>query len=150
MAPRLRNSSVRGPRRSPAILTGVAIMALALTAGLEPVAAHTEGRGPATPVNIGHGGHWWASNGCGSVGSTWVPDRLAGTFDFRHACIHHDRCYRHRFLSRSGCDDRFHRDMHASCEVGTPWTTWFTRPTCRWLADIYAQAVRTLGASSYG
>ncbi len=139
------------PRHRLGVLLAVAlVLATAMITSIEPAAAHGDGSGPATPANIGAGGHWWASNGCGSVGSTWVPDRLSGTFDFHHPCIHHDGCYRYRFLTRAGCDDRFHRDMRASCEVGAPWTTWFTRPTCRWLADVYAQAVRLFGASSYG
>ena len=101
LRPRSPAAALVGPRSAPTLAPGgprrplLAVLALlvglavTLVAG-EPAHAHTDGSGPATPANAGHGGHWWASNGCGSVGTTWVPDRVDGTFDFHHSCSHPD------------------------------------------------------------
>ncbi len=125
-----------------------AFVGFALTAA--SAGASSWSAGPAVPTNQQHGGHWWAANGCGSVGTAFIPDRVPGTFDFTHACIHHDGCYGHRFLSRLSCDERFRSDMKASCEVGSPYTYWWNKPACRWAADVYYNAVRTFGSSAYG
>ncbi|MGH9156722.1 MAG: hypothetical protein ACRD1K_13000, partial [Acidimicrobiales bacterium] len=69
----------------------------------------------ATPYN--DGSHWWSSDGCSVVPDSgfhtknvyvgrppWgasVP--VTASWDFHHACVHHDGCYRNRWASRETC-----------------------------------------------
>src|SRR4051812_25277126 len=56
----------------------------------------------ATPYN--EGGEWWTTDGC-SV----VPDS-GPDFNFHHACVHHDGCYRNHWSDRATCDQWFLND----------------------------------------
>jgi len=130
------------PGRARLLVAGLLLMTLGLLGTVvvaEPAAASPRGV-PATPANDGR--HPWTTDGCSAS-----PERGPG-WDFHHACIHHDGCYRGHWASRSRCDDQFLRDMRASCAVLHPWGgVW--RDLCRWLGAVYFQAVRTFGGSAY-
>jgi hypothetical protein len=110
---------------------------LALTA--DPGGASTARGRTATPANDGR--HPWSTDGCSAS-----PERGPG-WDFHHACVHHDGCYRGRWASRSTCDGWFLRDVRASCSVLHRGGR--SRDLCRFVAAVYHHAVRTFGASAY-
>lgn len=103
------------------------------------VFAHESYGENATPHN--ETSHWWAANGC-----TVVPDSGA-TFDFGHACDHHDGCYGHNWSSRWTCDKWFLNDMYASCKAVND--TRIPLDTCWKQALAYWYGVRSIGYSSY-
>ena len=121
-----------------AVLTVVALTVggLALTV---PAHATTTHGSVATPANSTP--HPWTYDGCSAS-----PERGPG-WDFHHACIHHDGCYRGHWATRRTCDGWFHRDMRASCRVlhTTAWGRW----PCYGLAAVYFAAVRAFGAPAY-
>lgn len=123
-------------------LTRFAVAALAATALLlvpTSASASTTRGGVATPANWTS--HPWTTDGCSAA-----PDRGPG-WDFHHACVHHDGCYRGHWAGRRTCDDWFGRDLHASCAVLHP--SGFARWPCDGLATIYVTAVRLFGAAAY-
>ena len=145
-----------------AIQSGVTIMSrsritcLAATLALlilAPAAVGHTTQGNATPANAG--AHPWWSDGC-----TGVPDK-GNTFDFYHACVHHDACYKgfpnskrkgalgSYWVSRSQCDTWFVNDMHASCnwKFGDPSTTLRGRK-CSQRARDYHYGVRQAPGTS--
>lgn len=103
------------------------------------VSATTAGE-TVTPFN--QGGEWWATDGC-----SYVPDR-GSTFDFQHACVHHDGCYQFAWGSRWSCDWWFRTDMRSSCRAMHPSWTW-RRTSCYSVADLYWSGVRALGWPAY-
>jgi hypothetical protein len=123
-------------RRWAAALTVLGV--LALTAG--SAAAHPTRGATATPRNMT--GHPWSTDGCSNS-----PERGPG-WDFHHACIHHDGCYRGHWAGQSTCDSWFLRDMRASCAVTSP-RAGLLRSFCSFIAGAYHQAVRLFGASAY-
>ena len=130
----------------------VAIAAVALVAsvgfvvlGPSPVLAHSGGS--AVPSN--NYGHWWSTDGC-----SWVPDSGVaiggGYYDFNHACIHHDGCYRNRWGAKNTCDQWFKNDMYASCdELHRQWWQASTRLSCKSQADLYFWGVQRFGTTAY-
>jgi len=122
-----------------------ALAAILLTgaAGLlapDPAGATTVRGAVATPANSTR--HPWPYDGCSAA-----PERGPG-WDFHHACIHHDGCYRGHWQSRRGCDGWFRRDMRASCAVLHPWPG-LRRWACEAVATVYYAAVRAFGAGAY-
>jgi hypothetical protein len=116
----------------------LAVAALVLLTAA-PAAASTSRTAVATPRTMT--AHPWATDGCSAA-----PDRGAG-FDFHHACVHHDGCYRGHWNSRRTCDDRFRRDLRAGCAERHPsaWGRW----PCYALAEVYTAAVRLFGGPAY-
>jgi hypothetical protein len=116
-------------------------------------AAHT-GQGPAVPAN--HGWHPWPTDGCSTPGAN--IGAIPGVFDFGHACVHHDGCYKGfplngqptYWVSRSQCDQWFIDDMNASCRwqhatgLGSA-----SGRTCEATARAYRWAVRTFAGPAY-
>lgn len=98
-----------------------------------------------TAVNEDHHADrpYWSTNGC-----TAVPDSVRGLYYFEHACDHHDGCYGNHWQSRLGCDDKFRRNMHASCNHN--WGRFNpARYLCREVKDQFYYAVRNLGGPAY-
>ncbi len=132
------------------------LILIALSFGLaaDPADAHT-GQGNATPGNDGY--HPWPTDGCSTPGIN--INSVAGVFNFRHACIHHDGCYTGFPLngtptwwtSRSQCDSWFLYDMEASCRWqhgSNPYATAAGRQCMQWAAN-YFYAVRTFASGAY-
>jgi len=120
-----------------------AIVVLTTTLGLlapSPVEATTGHGATATPANVT--AHPWPYDGCSAS-----PERGPG-WDFHHACIHHDGCYRGHWAGRRTCDDWFHRDMRASCLVLHP-SGGLGRWACNGIAALYWSAVRLFGSGAY-
>ena len=105
-----------------------------------PAGATTVHGSLATPANATP--HPWPYDGCSAA-----PERGPG-WDFHHACIHHDGCYRGHWQSRRTCDGWFLRDMQASCRVLHP-TGVIGRWACAGVAAVYYAAVRAFGAGAY-
>jgi hypothetical protein len=142
--PRWRAAPRRTPRpsaRRGLVLLGVSVLTTLglLVAAAEPGIASPRGT-TATPRNDGR--HTWSTDGCSAS-----PERGPG-WDFHHACVHHDGCYRQHWASRSTCDSWFLRDMTASCAV-THRSPGAGRNLCRFFAAVYHQAVRRFGAGAY-
>ena len=119
---------------------GAALAAAALvllSAG--PAAATTSHTAVATPRTMS--AHPWSTDGCSAA-----PERGPG-WDFHHACVHHDGCYRGHWSTRRTCDGRFRRDLRATCAELHPsaWGRW----PCLAVAEVYAAAVRLFGAEAY-
>ena len=131
---------------------GVAIAVLALLAsvgviavGSSPAQAHSGGS--AVPSN--NYGHWWSTDGC-----SWVPDTGiavgGGYYNFNHACIHHDGCYRNHWSGKNTCDQWFKNDMYASCnELHPSWWQAKYRYSCKSQADLYYWGVQRFGTTAY-
>lgn len=141
------------PRRLLLALLTVAVTVLALLGTAGTAAAHT-GDAPATPANQTAGGHTWGTDGCSTPGAG--IDRVAGVFDFEHACIHHDGCYQGlnrngdpATISRFRCDNLFLADMRASCTEMHGTATTRAAKRCRDAANLYYSAVRIFGGSGY-
>lgn len=128
-------------RRAAVVLVAVVGMAgVGLGATASPADATTTKGVTATPHN--QGGEWWTTDGC-SV----VPDSGA-TFNFHHACVHHDGCYRHRWASKQTCDWWFWNDMRASCAA--MFRAWDPRSApCNSRAYAYYSGVYYFGQSAY-
>lgn len=116
--------------------------------------AHT-GQGAATPSNDGP--HPWnshpsESSACSTPGVS--ISKVPLTFNFNHACKHHDGCYQGfprdgkptYWVSRKQCDLWFLQDMKASCTemFGTDLYV-----GCGGAADTYYAAVRSGGSPGY-
>jgi hypothetical protein len=114
----------------------------------------------ATPYNVT--AHPWTSDGC-----TWVPDNgthsayvyigrypygtsvlYAAWWDFNHACMHHDGCYRGHWRDRATCDAWFLNDMNASCAALHPSNS-AARYVCGQKASQYYSGVRAFGQRAY-
>jgi hypothetical protein len=121
-----------------AVLTVVALT-IGAPAHAGPAGATTTHGAVATPANSTP--HPWTYDGCSNS-----PEHGPG-WDFHHACIHHDGCYRGHWASRTTCDAWFHRDMRASCRVlhRTAWGRW----PCYGVAAVYYGAVRAFGGPAY-
>jgi hypothetical protein len=107
---------------------GAALAAAALV--LLPAAsaaASTSHTAVATPRSMSS--HPWTTDGCSAA-----PDRGPG-WDWGH------------WSSRRVCDDRFRRDLRATCVELHPsaWGRW----PCYAVAELYATAVRLFGAGAY-
>jgi len=128
----------------------VALLAIVLgvsLAGAQPASATTTTGVQATPYN--NSAHPWTTDGC-SVVPDWGTSATGGAwFDFNHACIHHDGCYRGHWSDRATCDRWFLNDMIASCNAIHPWWRPDSRSSCYGQANIYYTGVRTLGGSAY-
>jgi len=122
------------------LVTLVALVLLGVLARADPAGAHTRRGSRATPANSSS--HPWSTDGCSAS-----PER-GPSWDFHHACVHHDGCYRGHWASRGTCDEWFRLDMRASCTV-THRSPGTGRTLCYWLAAVYHQAVRRFGASAY-
>jgi hypothetical protein len=124
-----------------------------------PAAATTTVGVNATPYN--NGSHRWGTDGC-----SWVSDYgihgmnvyygsppwgaalyTTATWDFNHACIHHDGCYGAHWASRATCDWWFLNDMRASCDAMH--SNAARRLVCRDKAGQYYTGVRALGGPAY-
>jgi hypothetical protein len=136
------------------LIAGCAL--LVLLGGLSLVnassASATTKRGVnATPYN--QGGEWWSTDGC-----TLVPDSglhsttvqygsypfygyttVVGSYNFNHACQHHDGCYAYHWSDRATCDQWFLNDMNASCAALR------SNAACYARARLYYNGVRTFG-----
>ncbi len=138
------DSRPQGRRRSVALTLATPGVLGALFSVAAPAAMATTTPGiAATPFN--EGGEWWSSDGC-----SWVPDsgyhtikvngaKVTGHYDFHHACVHHDGCYRNKWATRSTCDLWFRNDMYASCAALR------SNSACYARADLYYRGVRVLG-----
>lgn len=125
-----------------------AVPALSAIAFLGPLAGSSEATTTpgvnATPHNSSS--HPWSTDGCSVVpdwglwGGAW--------FDFNHACIHHDGCYRNRWASKGTCDTWFLNDMNASCGALHPWWS-ARRGACKDLAWKYYLGVVYFGGGAY-
>lgn len=149
-----RTPARAGPRI--AVLAAIAALLVGL-ATLTPgsaASAHT-GQGNATPANDGW--HPWPTDACSTPGIN--INSVAGVFNFRHACIHHDGCYKGflvngnptYWVSRWQCDAWFLYDMQASCRWqhgANPQASWSGRQCMQW-ADNYHWAVRTHARGAY-
>jgi hypothetical protein len=129
------------PKRCAAFALATVVLTATLALLAPTPAGATIGHGAvATPANATP--HPWPHDGCSAS-----PERGPG-WDFHHACIHHDGCYRGHWADRRTCDDWFHRDMRASCRVLHPSST-LGRWACTGLAALYWSAVRLLGSGAY-
>lgn len=137
------------PARLGALAVTAVLLALvtALAAAERPTAASPRGH-DATPATMTD--HRWTTDGCSMVPDRgwWMHHGVPGRFDFHHACVHHDGCYRGRWAGRRQCDGDFLDDMGASCRWLHPRNPW-TRGSCLALADLYHLGVRILGAAAY-
>lgn len=79
---------------------------------------------------------------------TSSPDSVAGVYDFRHPCAHHDACYQLHTQSREGCDNTFRTEMRSHCTSRHAWYNPL-RYTCLGAADTYYYAVRLFGGPYY-
>lgn len=127
-------------RVRPLVVAVILVVGGAWTAGSAAAGATTGHGATATPANMSS--HPWSYDGCSSS-----PERGPG-WDFHHACIHHDGCYRGHWAGRSTCDTWFRTDMRASCLVLHPDNAW-TRVACNGLAEVYHRFVRTFGDRAY-
>ena len=139
-----------------ALKVGIVAAAVAVCSivGTGVANAHT-GPGNATPANDGW--HPWPTDACSTPGIN--INSVAGIFNFRHACIHHDGCYKGfltngrptYWVSRSQCDSWFLYDMQASCRWqhgSDPNQSWAGRQCMQWAAN-YHWAVRTYARGAY-
>lgn len=88
-----------------------------------------------------------AANGCGGgPTASVVPE-----FWFNADCNTHDNCYAGHwygdgYYGQKGCDDRFLRDMRATCDRTYPrWYQSAQRWSCKGVAYTYYRAVRAFG-----
>ncbi len=104
----------------------------------ERVSPQRERRGPQPRTTPDSGVHF------ATVRYGWAPfygyAHMAGTYDFNHACIHHDGCYRHHWASKGVCDQWFLNDMTASCNGNA---------VCNNRAWLYYSGVVAFGHSAY-
>ncbi len=107
---------------------------------LPGVASATVNGETVTPYN--QGGEWWSTDGC-----SYVPDS-GPTFNFHHACVHHDGCYLYGWASRSTCDWWFRNDMRSSCRAMHSYYSW-RRAACYGVANVYWSGVRAFGWLAY-
>lgn len=76
-------------------------------------------------------------NGCGSRGSTWVPDGVPGYPGlFSAACNEHDVCYGSMGVTKESCDARLGARMARECQSIDS-------------SDVIARGLCTLAASAY-
>ena len=128
------------PRSGAAALAAVLLIGAVGLGDPAPSGATTVHGAVATPANTTF--HPWPHDGCSAA-----PERGPG-WDFHHACVHHDGCYRGHWRSRRACDDWFRRDMRASCRVLHP-TGVIGRWACVGVAAVYHAAVRAFGVFAY-
>jgi Prokaryotic phospholipase A2 len=125
-----------------------------------PSAATTQPGVNATPYN--NGPHPWTTDGCSIVPDSGVHvkkiyqwTRFGGLYvstsaswNFNHACVHHDGCYRGHWASRASCDQWFLNDMRATCSAMHP-SSAARRAVCNAKATQYYVGVRALGGPAY-
>jgi hypothetical protein len=128
--------------------------------GAVPSEATTKPGVNATPYN--NGPHPWTTDGCSVVPDSGVHFKkiyygtppwgayfwTSASWNFNHACIHHDGCYRGHWASRSTCDTWFLNDMRASCSAMHP-SSAARRIVCNDKAVQYYAGVRALGGPAY-
>lgn len=133
------------PRRSKAFAAAV-VMATALTCslGTSPASATTMPGVQTTPFNMT--GHPWSYDGCSLVQPRGT--HFGAYYDFLHACIHHDGCYRNRWASKATCDQWFYNDMMASCRALHSVWSW-QRPGCMSRGSLYYLGVYYFGGNAY-
>lgn len=137
------------------LIATLAAAAFVLFGAVSPASAHTE-QGNAVPGN--DSAHPWPDNGCGGGGALTL-NSVAGVFDFKHACTHHDGCYGGfqregsptYWVSRSQCDTWFLFDMQASCrwQHGDQPEATENGRTCLRSATTYHQIARIFGRPNY-
>ncbi|MGH2755125.1 MAG: phospholipase A2 [Actinomycetota bacterium] len=122
----------------------VMIMALAFSLDASPAAATTTPGVQATPYNMTY--HPWSYNGCSYVPASGT--HFGAYYNFHHACIHHDGCYRNRWASKFTCDAWFYNDMMASCAALHSIWSWQRGP-CRNRGYLYYVGVFYFGWPAY-
>ena len=132
-----------GPaRRIATALLALVVTTVGVVATTASPASATTARGvQATPYN--NSSHPWSTDGCSKV-PDWGP-----YFNFGHACVHHDGCYRGRWSDRGTCDRWFLNDMNASCNAIHPWWAPVDRARCYAVAQAYYRGVRAFGGSAF-
>ncbi len=110
-----------------------------------PAGATTEPGVQATPYN--QEGEWWETDGCSLSPESGYYN--GATFDFHHACVHHDGCYANKWADKNTCNWWFLNDMTASCAAMHGWVSW-EFAECRAIAQIYYTAVYWGGGRAYG
>lgn len=149
---------MNGTIRVRAILGALALLVASLALAT-PARATTEHGVNATPYNATD--HPWTSDGC-----SWVPDSgvtaglatvgtppwsvnivVVASWDFNHACVHHDGCYRGHWADRATCDQWFRNDMNASCDAMHADAA--KRSVCKQQATLYYTGVRLLGGGAF-
>lgn len=150
-------------RHAPPWMTTVLLllgMILALSTGLVAVdntPASAQETGNATSLNEEDSQHWWDNDGCSVVPDAGVAGTrvtvgsppftatvfISGAYDFHHACVHHDGCYRNHWADKGTCDQWFLNDMNASCEAIDG------NEACYDRARLYYWGVRVFGGNAY-
>ena len=129
-----RKARVRRPGRQHRTALRVAVaVVLAVTIGLGVTAADSKPSAAHTAPGV---------NAC-----TYSPDKVWGVYDFKHACNHHDICYRNRW-GRSYCDNTFWNEMIRSCQSRYAWYN-PQRQWCYQAAGVYWVAVASFGGFRY-
>ncbi len=72
-----------------------------------------------------------------------VPDAPGLSVSFKHACNHHDMCYRAQSGFRH-CNNVFWHEMMQACE-----RVWWRRPACWQAAQAYWTGVYAFGGFRY-
>ena len=143
----MQNQLHRLSRTSVMAIAAMTLILGAIVGSSTPASATTTRGVQATPYN--NGSHPWSTDGC-SVVPDWGPSWVGGAyFDFNHACIHHDGCYRQHWADRGTCDKWFLNDMYASCNAIHPAWRPGQRASCYNQAVIYYNGVRAFGNSAY-
>jgi hypothetical protein len=152
----MTTTTARRGRRSHRLLLSL-VLPVGLALGPASAASATTTPGVnATPYNAT--AHPWDTDGCSVVPDSGLHTSKVWTgygtlphtasFDFNHACVHHDGCYRGRWASRATCDSWFLNDMRASCAASHP-RSWASREVCANKAYQYYLGVRAFGAGAY-
>lgn len=117
----------------------MALTSAAVVLTASPASAHSSGS--ATPFN-----YYWHSWQTWDMECSWSPD-VGPYWNFFHACVHHDGCYKYHWAVKDTCDWWFLRDMRASCDATQAAGYWRNR--CYDMAWVYYAAVVHLGRPYY-
>lgn len=79
---------------------------------------------------------------------TKVPDAVAGLFDFRHPCVHHDYGYKTHWTSKYWVDTYFLWNMESHCRNRHAWWSDGRRTCLNW-ARMYHLGVKYLGLPAW-
>jgi Prokaryotic phospholipase A2 len=148
--------------RRTVLLVGAALVLAAgsFVGSLDPAEATTQPGVNATPYN--NSSHPWTTDGCSVVPDSGIHTAkvaygsypflayatVSASWNFNHACIHHDGCYRNHWASRGTCDSWFLNDMRASCSAIHPSSS-SKRAVCNDKAAQYYAGVRAFGGPAY-